>query len=56
VHRRFEDVDEFVDAIQKLGRRIKANAAQRELFPPETTKTGSHPAKAATANKNHGRV
>ena len=56
VHRRFEDVDEFVDAIQKLGRRIKTNAAQRELFPPETTKTGSHPTKAATANKNHGRV
>src|SRR6201981_2309876 len=56
VHRRFEDVDEFVDGIQKLGRRIKTNAAQRELFPPETPKTGSHPTKAATANKNHGRV
>ena len=27
VHRRFEDVDEFVDAIQALGRRIKTNAA-----------------------------
>src|ERR1700740_2520657 len=33
IHRRFEDVNEFVDAIQKLGRRIKTNAAQRELFP-----------------------
>src|SRR5207253_10223177 len=29
VHRRFEQVDEFVDAIQALGRRIKTNAQQR---------------------------
>src|ERR1700686_4620029 len=43
VHRRFEDVDQFVDAIQALGRRMKPNAAQRELFPPP------EPA-------NHGRV
>lgn len=35
VHRRFERVDEFVDAIQALGRRIKSNAQQRELFPTE---------------------
>jgi transcriptional repressor NrdR len=35
VHRRFEQVDEFVDAIQALGRRIKTNAQQRELFPTE---------------------
>ena len=35
VHRRFEQVDEFVDAIQALGRRIKSNAQQRELFPTE---------------------
>jgi transcriptional repressor NrdR len=35
VHRRFEQVDEFVDAIQALGRRIKTNAQQRELFPAE---------------------
>lgn len=42
VHRHFEDVDEFVDAIQALGRRVKANTAQRELFPPEQV--------------NHGRV
>ncbi len=41
VHRRFEEVDEFVDAIQALGRRIKTNAAQRELFPPEAVKHGS---------------
>ena len=35
VHRRFEQVDEFVDAIQALGHRIKTNAQQRELFPTE---------------------
>jgi transcriptional repressor NrdR len=35
VHRRFEQADEFVDAIQALGRRVKANAQQRELFPAE---------------------
>src|SRR5438093_1410520 len=34
VHQRFEDVDQFVDAIHTLGRRIKPNALQRELFPP----------------------
>jgi transcriptional repressor NrdR len=42
VHRHFADVDEFVDAIQALGRRVKTNDAQRELFPPEQV--------------NHGRV
>jgi hypothetical protein len=41
VHRRFEEVNEFVDAIHALGRRIKTNAAQRELFPPEAVKHGS---------------
>ena len=38
IHRHFKEVDEFVEAIQALGRRIKTNAAQRELFPPEMTK------------------
>jgi transcriptional repressor NrdR len=32
VHRHFEDVDQFVDEIQALGRRIKRNAQQPELF------------------------
>ena len=32
VHRNFEDVDQFVDEIQALGRRIKPNAQQPELF------------------------
>jgi len=35
VHRRFEQADGFVDAIQALGRRVKTNAQQRELFPSE---------------------
>jgi transcriptional repressor NrdR len=35
VHQRFEDVDQFVHAAQALGRRIKPNSQQRELFPPE---------------------
>lgn len=35
VHRRFEQADEFVDAVQALGRRVKTNAQQRELFPAE---------------------
>lgn len=42
IHRHFEDVDEFVDAIHALGRRVKTNAAQRELFPEEDTKVSSH--------------
>jgi transcriptional repressor NrdR len=42
VHQHFEDVDEFVDAIHALGRRVKPNAAQRELFPaPESVKTAN---------------
>ncbi len=32
VHRHFEGVDQFVDEIQALGRRIKPNASQPELF------------------------
>jgi transcriptional repressor NrdR len=33
VHQRFENADEFADAIHQLGRRVKPNAQQRELFP-----------------------
>lgn len=32
VHRRFEDVERFIDEIQALGRRSKPNALQPELF------------------------
>ena len=40
VHRRFENVTEFAEAIQALGRRIKKNPSQRELFPPDTVING----------------
>jgi transcriptional regulator NrdR len=52
------EVDEFVDAIQALGRRIKPNALQRELFSPETAPPEMHPASAGTASTEgkHGRV
>lgn len=40
VHRRFDDVDQFVDEIQALGRRVKPNALQRELFALEPANHG----------------
>jgi hypothetical protein len=59
VHRRFEEVDQFVDAIQALGRRIKPNALQPELFGPETG--GKQPTAVEAPDPNtkietHGRV
>lgn len=42
VHRRFEDVDQFVDAIHALGKTERPDSKQRELFPPD--------------QMNHGRV
>jgi transcriptional repressor NrdR len=42
VHQHFQNLDEFADAIHALGRRVKPNSLQRELFPPEQI--------------NHGRV
>src|SRR5205814_9568419 len=59
VHQRFEDIDQFVDAIHTLGRRITPNALQRELFPPEGTQAESRTTVAGSpdiANENHGRV
>jgi hypothetical protein len=56
VYQRFQDVDQFVDAIYTLGRRIKPNALQRELFPPETMKEGTTRRSRERAIKNHGRV
>ncbi len=61
VHQRFNEVDsEFVDAIQALGRRIKPNALQRELFESEMAAPEMHPASAGTAStkteEKHGRV
>jgi transcriptional repressor NrdR len=40
VHRRFEGVDQFVDAIHALGRRAKPNSMQREVFPAEAAPNG----------------
>jgi hypothetical protein len=60
VHQRFQDAGEFVDAVQALGRRIKPNTLQRELFPAESLGTEASPAPATKApsadKKNHGRV
>jgi len=58
VYQRFQDVDQFVDAIHTLGRRIKPNALQRELFSPETMQKSSHasPRSPEAAGKNHGRL
>ena len=44
VHRHFADVEQFVEAIQQLGKQVKKNSAQSELFPPDTL------------GANHGRV
>ncbi len=44
VHRRFEEIEDFMEEVRALGRRVKTNAAQRELFPP------------AEQPANHGRV
>src|SRR5437868_11739936 len=41
VYQRFQDVDQFADAIHTLGRRMKPNALQQELFPSETAPTPS---------------
>ena len=56
VYQRFEDVDQFVDAIHTLGRRIKPNALQRELFPPETPQKPTQGSRNLPIIKNHGRV
>src|SRR6202045_1154954 len=41
VNRRFEDVDQFVDAIHALGKTAKPASKQRELFPPDQVNHGS---------------
>ncbi len=56
VYQRFQDVDQFVDAIHTLGRRVKPNTLQRELFPPETAENPAGESRNLAINKNHGRV
>jgi len=55
VHQRFQDADQFVDAVQALGRRIKSNSLQRELFPDEPGEDAPK-SRGAGTGKNHGRV
>src|SRR5437879_11677036 len=43
VHQHFQDVDEFVDAIHTLCRRVNANGLQKAIFPPATGKAASRP-------------
>jgi len=40
VHRRFEDVDQFVDAVHALGKVSKPDMNQRELFPADQINHG----------------
>ena len=56
VHRRFEDAGQFVDAIQQLGRRIKPNSLQPELFGPELAPAGSNPVSARAREKTEAKV
>ncbi|HEX3619163.1 MAG TPA: transcriptional regulator NrdR [Candidatus Udaeobacter sp.] len=56
VYQRFQDVDEFVDAIHTLGRRVKPNALQRELFSSETPQSSTPAPRKISTNKHHGRV
>src|SRR5438045_5750547 len=41
VHKRFEAVDQFVDAIHHLGKSSKPDTNQRELFPSDQVNHGS---------------
>jgi transcriptional repressor NrdR len=56
VYQRFQDVDEFVDAIHTLGHRVKPNALQRELFPAEAPQGSTSAQRKISTNKKHGRV
>jgi transcriptional repressor NrdR len=56
VYQRFQDVDEFVDAIHTLGRRVKPNALQSELFPTEAAQSSTPGPRSLSSRKKHGRV
>ena len=56
VYQQFQDVDQFVDAIHTLGRRLKPNTLQRELFPTETAHNPASASPNIPASKKHGRV
>jgi transcriptional repressor NrdR len=56
VYQQFQDVDQFMDAIHTLGRRIKSNTLQRELFPTETAQNPGPDSPNIPTSKKHGRV
>jgi transcriptional repressor NrdR len=56
VYQQFQDVDQFVDAIHTLGRRIKPNTLQRELFPSEPAQKPAPASHNIPTSKKHGRV
>jgi hypothetical protein len=56
VYQQFQDVDQFVDAIHTLGRRVKSNALQKELFPPEAPQNPAPGSHNISTIKKHGRV
>ena len=56
VYQQFQDVDQFVDAIHTLGRRMKPNALQRELFSPDSGQSQTSGSQNIPTSKNHGRV
>src|SRR5256714_12602442 len=58
VYQRFQDVDQFADAIHTLGRRVKPNALQRELFSSETARENANAARRSPerAIEDHGRI
>jgi transcriptional repressor NrdR len=56
VYQQFQDVDQFVDAIHTLGRRVKPNALQKELFPPDAPQNPAPGSHNISTSKKHGRV
>jgi len=56
VYQQFQDVDQFVDAIHTLGRHIKPNTLQRELFPTETAQNSAPASPNIPPSKKHGRI
>jgi transcriptional repressor NrdR len=39
VHRRFEEIEDFMEEVRALGRHVKPDAMQSELFPPAEAKS-----------------
>src|SRR5262249_42923110 len=56
VYQRFQDVDEFVDAIHTIGSRVKPNTLKLELLPGEKEQIITRASRTLSSSKNHGRV